>query len=100
MLKITSEQYQNQVVVSLNGRLDTNSSKQLEVELEKYLQSPEIIIVSFEELEYISSAGLRVILTYYKKYSSLKKQYILTKMNSLVKEVFDISGFSKFLKIT
>ncbi|MCK9329005.1 MAG: STAS domain-containing protein [Candidatus Cloacimonetes bacterium] len=100
MLEISSVLKDNQVVISLKGRLDTVSSKQLEIELEKFIDGPEVVIISFEDLDYISSAGLRVILTYYKKFNSLSKQYILTKMNSLVKEVFDISGFSKFLQIT
>lgn len=99
MLETTKTILEDKVVVYLKGRLDTNTSKQLEADINEIFNEKEIIMISFKELDYISSAGLRVILSFYKKSTSVKKQFILSEMNPLVKEVFDISGFTKFLTI-
>lgn len=99
MLNIESQFSENKYIVYLTGRLDTNTSKDLEAELNNLTDKTGDIQISFKELEYISSAGLRVILAFYKKFKSLNKGYILSDMKPLVKEVFDISGFSKFLEI-
>ncbi len=56
-------------------------------------------IVDFEELDYISSAGLRSILVTAKKLKSTNGKLLLTKLKDVVKEVFEISGFSKIIPI-
>ncbi len=99
MLEITKEMNGQQCLLCLKGRLDTNTAKQLEDQLDLLLKEVTAIEINCQDLEYISSAGLRVILAYYKKSSASKIDFTLSKMNSLVKEVFDISGFAKFLKI-
>lgn len=99
MLEITKEMNNQQCMICLKGRLDTNTAKQLEDQLDPLLKEVTEIQINCQDLEYISSAGLRVILAYYKKSTASKIDFILSNMNSLVKEVFDISGFAKFLKI-
>ena len=78
------------------GRLDTSTAPQLEAEMNDSLDSAKDLILDFSELEYISSAGLRVILKVQKimnKQGTMK----LTGVNDTVMEVFDITGFSDIL---
>ena len=85
-------------VISLAGRLDTTTAPILEEELDKVLSSAKNLIFDLEKLEYISSAGLRVIL---KAQKSIGRggTLRLIHVNKSVKEVFDITGFSDFLTI-
>ena len=78
------------------GRLDTSTAPQLEAEMNDSLDSAKDLILDFSELEYISPAGLRVILKAQKimnKQGTMK----LTGVNDTVMEVFDITGFSDIL---
>lgn len=89
---------ENPVILALTGRLDTSTAPQLETEISDLLSTQAAITLDMDKLEYISSAGLRVILKTQKaleKKSGLK----LTNVSEAVKEVFDITGFSDFLTI-
>lgn len=82
----------------LAGRLDTMTAPELETELSALLPQAESLTLDMEKLDYISSAGLRVIL---KTQKALEKKagLKLTHVPEAVKEVFDITGFSDFLTI-
>ena len=84
--------------IALIGRLDTVTAPELEAELSGILPTADTIRIDMEKLEYISSAGLRVIL---KTQKALEKKggLKLTNVPESVKEVFDITGFSDFLTI-
>lgn len=88
----------NQNTLSLSGRLDTGTAPQLEKELSDLLPTADALTLDLEKLEYISSAGLRVIL---KTQKALAKKAGLTVAHvpEAVQEVFDITGFSDFLTI-
>ena len=84
------------LILKVIGRLDTSTAPQLEAEMNDSLDSANALILDFSELEYISSAGLRVILKAQKimnKQGTMK----LTGVNDTVMEVFDITGFSDIL---
>ena len=84
------------LILKVIGRLDTSTAPQLEAEMDDSLDSAKDLILDFSELEYISSAGLRVILKAQKimnKQGTMK----LTGVNDTVMEVFDITGFSDIL---
>jgi anti-sigma B factor antagonist len=82
------------------GRIDTITSSLLMAEIEKVFQDTfERLILDFRSVEYISSAGLRVIVTTQKKITSLGRQLELHNVNAHVKGVFDMTGFSKLMKI-
>ena len=84
------------LILKVIGRLDTSTAPQLEAEMNGSLDSAKDLILDFSELEYISSAGLRVILKAQKimnKQGTMK----LTGVNDTVMEVFDITGFSDIL---
>ena len=85
-------------VVTLTGRLDTSTAPALEAALETLL--PEVTTLTFDlaALEYISSAGLRVILRAQKEMTR-KGSMTLRRVPEAVMEVFDITGFADFLTI-
>lgn len=84
--------------IALSGRLDTTTAPQLESELDECIADVTELVLDFEKLEYISSAGLRVLLTSQKV---MNKQGSMTLKNVCedIREVFDITGFSEILTI-
>ena len=84
--------------IALEGRLDTMTAPELEAELNKDLGSVESLVLDFSKLEYISSAGLRVLLSAHKTMSA-KGGMKVTKVNEIVQEVFDVTGFADILTI-
>ena len=87
----------NEIIIKIEGRLDTNSSPDLEKELDN-LNGTESVTLDFEKLEYISSAGLRIVLILQKKMQT-QGSLIIKNMNETVKNIFDITGFSDILNI-
>ena len=88
----------NAETLALVGRLDTMTAPELEAEISAMLPTVQSLTLDMEKLDYISSAGLRVILKTQKaleKKSGMK----LTHVSDEVKEVFDITGFSDFLSM-
>jgi len=87
-------------IFKLKGRLDSKTSPEFE---KKIFDAIEVgstnMIVDFEELDYISSAGLRVILKATKNLKRSDGRFVLCSMKDYVKEVFEISGFDTFLPI-
>ena len=88
----------NAETLALVGRLDTMTAPELEAEISAMLPTVQSLTLDMEKLDYISSAGLRVIL---KTQKALEKKsgLTLTHVSDEVKEVFDITGFSDFLTI-
>lgn len=88
------------LVFELKGRLDSNTSVEFEERLLKSIQGGESkIILDFENLEYISSAGLRVLLKAARELKGGEGQLQLCSLKDYIKEVFDLSGFVSFLPI-
>lgn len=85
-------------VITLSGRLDTTTAPQLEQELDGVLPGTTDLVLDLEKLEYISSAGLRVILKAQKAMNQ-KGSMKLIHVSDSVMEVFDITGFVDFLTI-
>ena len=80
------------------GRLDTTTSPDLEAELKASLDSVTELTMDFSELDYISSAGLRVLLAAHKAMSG-KGGMKVTHVNEIVGEIFEVTGFSDILTI-
>lgn len=88
------------VVLSLRGRLDSNTSDEFEkMLLEKVHGGDSRFVLDFEELDYISSAGLRVLLKATKELKKSSGHLCLCSIRDYIREVFDMSGFSSFLPI-
>jgi len=97
-MNINKELNENELKIELEGRLDTNTSPELENELNKYLNNITHLTFDFNKLEYISSAGLRVILST-QKVMNTKGDMVIKNVNDLVMEVFDATGFTDILNI-
>ena len=86
----------NYIEIKLSGRLDTNSSRDLEKTLsENIINGNEDLLISLEKLVYINSSGLRVFLTAAKQLGTKSKKLSFCEMQPYIKEVFDIAGFNK-----
>ena len=88
----------SKLTISLEGRLDTGSAPQLEGVLKEKLRGVTALEMDFAQLAYISSAGLRVLLSAMKL---MKKQgsMVVRNVNETVMEVFEITGFADMLTI-
>jgi stage II sporulation protein AA (anti-sigma F factor antagonist) len=93
-LKIVDEKQDGILVVALSGRVDSASSPELETSLLRHLGSGEKrLLVDFAEVEYISSAGLRVLLLLAKKLKDGGGRLVLSAMPESVRLVFELAGF-------
>lgn len=99
MLHISSKPIEDHLTVVLDGRLDRNSAPDLDAKLNGLLHGIKKITFDFKNLEYISSAGLRVILATQKKLRG-DDTVVITGASNEIKDIFDVTGFSKILKIT
>ena len=97
-MDIVKKQEGSSCIVALKGRLDTTTSPDLEKELKATMDGIESLELNLDKLEYISSAGLRVLLSAHKvmsKQGSMK----VTHVNSTISEIFEVTGFSDILVI-
>ena len=97
-MTITKKQNGEALEIALEGRLDTMTSPELEAELNKSLTGAETLVMDFSKLDYISSAGLRVLLSAH-KIMNAKGGMKVTKVNEIVQEVFEVTGFADILDI-
>lgn len=87
----------NALELALSGRLDTVTAPDLERELSKIPEGVDTLVFDFANLEYISSAGLRVLLRAHRSLPMGGKTKILN-CNPVVKEVFTVTGFSEIVE--
>lgn len=97
-MTITKNQNGSALEIALEGRLDTMTAPELEAELNKSLEGAESLTLDFSKLDYISSAGLRVLLSAHKAMSG-KGGMKVTNVNEIVQEVFEVTGFADILTI-
>ncbi len=97
-MKITKSMNGTALEVALEGRLDTTTAPELEQELKNSLDGATELTMDFSKLDYISSAGLRVLLSAHKTMRA-KGGMKVTNVNEIVKEVFDVTGFADILTI-
>lgn len=87
-------------IVNFTGNLDTNTAPEAESQINGLLENgASKILVNFENLNYISSAGLRVLLATAKKMLATGGSLKVCSLNNTVQEVFDISGFNTILSL-
>ncbi|MDD2213484.1 MAG: STAS domain-containing protein [Oscillospiraceae bacterium] len=87
-----------QLLLYLSGRLDTGTAPQLEAALKEDIQTARQLTLDFQQLEYLSSAGLRVLLAT-QKIMQAKEGMVIRHVNAVIMEIFDITGFSDILTI-
>lgn len=88
----------NELIITLNGRLDTTTAPQLEKELKDSLEGVSDLCMDFAGLDYLSSAGLRVILQA-QKVMNMQGNMVIKNVNETIMEIFDVTGFTDILTI-
>ena len=86
------------LTLALEGRLDTTTAPQLEAEVKGALTGVTELVMDFSQLEYLSSAGLRVILAA-QKIMNKQGKMVIRHVNETILEVFEVTGFSDILTI-
>lgn len=87
-----------ELCIELGGRLDTTTAPQLEAELKREINGMEKLIFDFTALEYLSSAGLRVLLSAQKAMNK-QGEMVIKNVNSTIMDIFEVTGFSEILTI-
>ncbi|MBR2550002.1 MAG: STAS domain-containing protein [Clostridiales bacterium] len=98
MLNINKTITDDKAVFALEGRLDTNTSVELDAALSPVLDGINELVFDLGSLEYISSAGLRVLLSAHKNLSK-KGGMKVTNVNEMIMEIFEVTGFADILAI-
>ena len=98
MLNMNKTIENGKATFALEGRLDTNTSPELEKELRETLPGVSALELDFEKLDYISSAGLRVLLSA-QKIMSRQGEMKVTHVNETIMEIFEVTGFTDILTI-
>ena len=97
-MKISKTQNGTELAVALEGRLDTVTAPELEKELKGSLDGVSELTLDFAGLEYISSAGLRVLLSA-QKIMNKQGEMKIKNVNETIAEIFEVTGFTDILTI-
>ena len=87
-----------ELAVTIAGRLDTTTAPQLEAEFKQSITGVEKLVLDFASLEYLSSAGLRVLLAA-QKVMNKQGEMVVRNVNETISEIFEVTGFSDVLTI-
>jgi len=99
-MEIIEREHDDIRVLNYVGRLDTNTTPDAETQINNLLESgASKLLINFERLDYVSSAGLRLLLATAKKLKASSGDLRLCCLNPTVQEVFDISGFTSILTV-
>ena len=99
MLTITKTIENEKALFALSGRIDTTTAPELEKEVKAPLDGVSELTLDMKDLSYISSAGLRVLLSAHKMMAARNGSLIITGANEVVNEIFEVTGFSDILTI-
>ena len=99
-MEITMRDEGDTKIVMLNGKLDTNTTPAAEGEINTLLDAGvNKLLINFEQLSYISSSGLRLLLATAKRLKSSGGDIKVCSLNEMATEVFELSGFSSIIKV-
>lgn len=85
--------------IRVAGRLDTTTAPELETVIQREASGMTELHLQFDQLEYLSSAGLRVILGAHKRMISQGGELVIHNVNDVIMEIFEITGFQDILTI-
>lgn len=97
-MNIEKKENGKELTIILSGRLDTTTAPFLEAELKKSIGGVEQLILDFAVLEYLSSAGLRVLLAA-QKVMNKQGEMVIHNVNDTIAEIFEVTGFSEILTV-
>lgn len=98
-MEVKKESKEGATILTPTGRVDTSTAKAFEAAVMEVVPTSKNIAISFDQIDYISSAGLRVVLMAGKKLSATGGCLVLINMPDKIFTVFKMSGFDKILKI-
>ena len=99
-MEVKIQELNNEIIVAIEGRVDTVTATDLELKVSQIWSKQGITLVfDCEKLEYVSSSGLRIILSAHKQVTAKGGKFILRNMNKEVRSVIDLTGFSRILTI-
>ena len=100
-MEITQKEENGVVFIAISGRLDADSSPEADKVVKEVLEGPaDRLLFDLGALEYLSSAGLRVLLSAAKEMKRRGGKIVLCALNAFVKEIFEVSGFQSLIDIT
>jgi anti-anti-sigma factor len=98
-MKITKEHNQDELTLSVAGRIDTITSKELVTEIASEMGTFNSMVMDLSDLTYISSAGLRILIATQKKLKASNTPFVIKNVNEPVGEILRMSGIDKILTI-
>ncbi|MBQ2042343.1 MAG: STAS domain-containing protein [Firmicutes bacterium] len=98
-MNITKTVEGEKLTVALEGRLDTLTAPELEESLSSALEGIKELVLDLSGLEYLSSAGLRVVLSTFKTVSAAEGKMTICNANEMVSKVFELTGFGSIIAI-
>jgi anti-sigma B factor antagonist len=99
-MEITQKEEKGVISISIKGRLDADSAPEAEKVVKEALAGPtNRVLFNLGDLEYLSSAGLRVLLSATKEMRRRDGKIVLCSLNEFVKEIFEVSGFQSLIPI-
>ena len=98
-MEVIKEKNGSELKVSVVGRLDTMTSRVLEEKLKNDTEGIKLLTLDFSHLEYISSAGLQVLLRLHRKMGNNRGTMQIRGVTSMIRAVFDITGFTEIFHI-
>ena len=99
-MNVTTQEIDSVTVVRIEGKLDTNTSPEAQEHFDGLLErGASKILVDCQNVDYVSSAGLRVLLATMKRLTAAGGSLRICGLNETIQEVFDISGFSTILAV-
>lgn len=98
-MTIAKTRNENALTIALEGRLDTMTAPELEEALKSELETVSELTFDLEKLDYISSAGLRVLLSTQKTMNGKKGSMKILHANEMIMEIFEVTGFTDILTI-
>lgn len=97
-MEITQRSDADVAIVSVSGKLDTTTAVEFDTRLREVAGGASHCVLVFDQLDYISSAGLRSVLMAAKLFGARKGKLVLSGLSGAVKEVFALSGFDRVVK--
>ena len=97
-MQITKTLNTDALTIAISGRIDTLTAPQLDAEIQGKLDGVKSLTIDLKDVEYVSSAGLRIFLTA-QKIMNKQGKMVVKNASSAIKEIFDVTGFSDILTI-
>ena len=99
-MEVNKREADETTIIMLDGRLDTNTTAGAQAQIEEFLDAGSAsVLLNCEQLEFISSAGLRMMLAIAKRLTASNGELKVCALNETVREVFEISGFTSLLSV-